>query len=155
MEPGDDSDLMAVRWRGGRPRRPPLECRECGLICERLVSPWRCLRSRCVYVYSYEDGDTTYFGCLEKVFSPELDLAAFLDDTGEVRGWPDPYGTIRATRAPRRHCPVVIERAYGEGVPEGCRNPGFYKGSAPEGRQGAGPPGAPFDGRGGRGPADE
>jgi len=68
----------AITWRGRREaERLHLECRECEVICERVIYPWQCLRSKCECIYSYEDEDTMYFGCLHKVFAPELDLAAF------------------------------------------------------------------------------
>jgi hypothetical protein len=135
MEPGERRAEGSVAWRRKRPRRPPLDCRECGAVCERLVSPWRCLRAGCPCVYSYQDEETTYFGCLHKVFAPELDLAAFLDEAGQVNRWSDPYGPIRATREPRVHCPVTVERAY-EGASAGqCRNPGFLHGYSPERRR--------------------
>lgn len=105
-----------------------LECRECEVICERVVSPYRCLRSGCSAVYAYEDGDTTYFGCVHKVFAPELDLAAF-DDPGEGRRRRvDPYGLVRVTRPPKPHCPVTIEQAYDtlHGT-AGCCNPTFFQ----------------------------
>ena len=134
MEPGEKKAEGSVAWRRKRPRRPPLECRECGAVCERLVSPWRCLREKCSYVYSYEDGDTTYFGCLYKVFAPELALAAFQDENGQVIRWPDPYGTIRATREPRVNCPVTVEPAYEALAAGRCRYLGFLHGSRAERR---------------------
>jgi hypothetical protein len=132
MEPAERRAEGSVAWRRKRPRRPPLDCRECGAVCERLVSPWRCLRAECQYVYSYKDDETTYFGCLHKVFAPDLDMAAFVDDCGRVNRWADPYGTIRATREPRVNCPVTIERAYEAGSAGRCRNPGFLRGHLPE-----------------------
>jgi hypothetical protein len=131
MECDDRRPEASSAWRRSKPRRPPLDCRECGAICERLVSPWRCLRSNCLCVYSYKDSETTYFGCLHKVFTPELDLAAFLDAGGEVCRVADPYGPIRATRAPRVHCPVTIERAYPGRSAGLCRNPSFFRGVPP------------------------
>ncbi len=83
-------------------------------------------------MYSYRDEETTYFGCLHKVFAPELDLAAFVDETGQVNRRADPYGSIRATREPRVHCPVSVERAYEGDYAAQCRNPGFLHGYFPE-----------------------
>ena len=105
-----------------------LECRECEVICERVVSPYRCLRSGCSAVYSYEDGDTTYFGCVHKVFAPELDLAAFDDPGTGRRRRVDPYGLIRVTRPPKPQCPVTIEQAYDtlHGTAH-CCNPTFFQ----------------------------
>ena len=68
---------------GEQRRASRLECRECQVICESVVSPWRCLKARNTCVYAFKDGESTYFGCLHKVFSPELDLKAF-----ESRGRP-------------------------------------------------------------------
>jgi len=56
-------------WRR-RLQRTRLECRECEVICERVVSPQNCLDSGCTAVYVYEDGETKMFGCLHKVFLP-------------------------------------------------------------------------------------
>ncbi len=113
-------------WRSRR-ERLRLECRECEVICERVVSPWRCLRSQCPCIYAFEDGETTYFGCLHKVFAPELDLAAFSQQKGRSGRGSDPYGTLRVSRTPRPECSITIEQAYeasGEGA--ACCNPTFF-----------------------------
>ena len=70
-----------VAWTR-RLQRTRLECRECEVICERVISPQHCLDSGCSSVYVYEDDDTKMFGCLHKVFSSELDLAAFSQRPG-------------------------------------------------------------------------
>jgi len=113
-------------WRTRR-ERSRLECRECEVICERVVSPWQCLRSGCACVYAYEDGETTYFGCLHKVFAPELDLSAFVDAKRRPGQGGDPYGPLRLNRPPRPECRITVERAYEP--PEGsdhCCNPTFF-----------------------------
>jgi hypothetical protein len=128
------ADRAAAAWRSQR-QRLRLECWECEVICERVVSPWHCLQSGCAYVYAYEDSETTYFGCIQKVFAPELDLAAFSavatrNEQGvvaRIRQGSDPYGLLRATRTPLPHCRATIEQAYaprpGRG---GCCNPTFF-----------------------------
>ena len=132
MGSSDNRAGETTAWRTGR-QRLRLECRECEIICERVIYPWQCLKSECSCIYSYADTETTYFGCLHKVFSPELDLAAF---TGERRlpdgqsGRPkgsDPYGPIRVARTPRPQCHVRIEHAY-EALSVGrhCCNPTFF-----------------------------
>jgi hypothetical protein len=134
MEWTDRRADEAVLWRTRR-QRLRLECRECEVICERVISPWRCLKSGCDAVYAYEDGETTYFGCLHKVFSPELDLAAFSpSEQGAARGRSDPYGAIRISRSPRPHCRVTIEQAYEVGSTGGmCCNPTFFHHPAGDG----------------------
>ncbi len=119
-------DREYTSWRSLR-QRLRLECRECEIICERVVSPWHCLKSACPYVYAYEDTDTSYFGCLHKIFSPELDLAAFgpVDDK-RGRGV-DPYGSLRVSRSPRAECSVRVEQAYvALSTPGSCCNPTFF-----------------------------
>lgn len=113
-------------WRSLR-HRLRLECRECEVICERVVSPWQCLKNSCPFVYVYEETDTSYFGCLHKVFSPELDLAAFCPE-GERKGrTADPYGSLRVTRSPRPECAVRVEQAYETlATPGCCCNPTFF-----------------------------
>lgn len=112
-------------WKSHR-KRLRLECRECEVICERVVSPWRCLKNSYRYVYVFKDADTSYFGCLNKVFTPELDLAAFERKSGSGRG-SDPYGSIRVARSPRSECPVTIEQAYAGAEGQwSCCNPTFF-----------------------------
>jgi hypothetical protein len=131
-----------------------LECRECEVICERVVHPWHCLRSGCEYVYAFEDDDTMYFGCLWKVFPGEFNMAVFADAPGGAeqdaatagsggtakRGRlarkgqrrrtvkaSDPYGAVRITRPPRPQCKVSIEQAYdGMSANTNCCNPVFF-----------------------------
>jgi hypothetical protein len=113
---------------GRRRCAPRLECRDCRIICESVVSPWFCLEAQQNCVYAFRDGESTYFGCLHKVFLPELDLGAFGDD-GESRPCrSDPYGPVRVAKAPRPQCPVSIERAYSTESPaDHCVNPGFVR----------------------------
>ncbi len=130
-----------------------LECRECNVICERVVYPWHCLKSNCENVYAYEDGETMYFGCLWKVFAAEFDMAVFCQVPGceasssesnpgaaankgrlarrggrrrRVRA-ADPYGAVRMIRPPRPQCHVRIEHGYDAStVGSGCCNPTFF-----------------------------
>jgi hypothetical protein len=91
------------------------------VICERVVYPSHCLRSRCPYVYAFDEGDTTYFGCVAKVFSVELDLAPY-----QPRSSKDAYGALKAQRQPRPECRAEVERAYGAKYTwHQCRNPLF------------------------------
>ena len=114
-----------VAWKR-RLQRTRLECRECEVICERVVSPQSCLDSGCSAVYVYEDGDTKMFGCLHKVFLPELDLAVFAQRTGRARG-PDGYGAVRLNRTPRRQCKITVEQGYpAAAATASCTNPTFF-----------------------------
>lgn len=117
----------ADHWKNRR-KRLRLECRECEVICERVVSPWHCLKSGCRYVYVFEDTDTSYFGCLNKVFAPELDLSAFRGKSGAAGKGGDPYGHLRVNRYPRPECRITIEQAYASPTAHiSCCNPTFFQ----------------------------
>jgi len=104
-----------------------LECRECEVICERVVSPWHCLRSGCRLVYVFQEGGSSYFGCLHKVFLPELALDAFVQDGAGSAGSRDPYGYLRVCRPPLPQCRVTVVQAYESlYTPAGCCNPTFF-----------------------------
>jgi len=119
----EDIRRLATVWERQR-HRLGLECRECEVICERVVYPWRCLRSGCKYVYAFTDSGSTYFGCLQKIFLPELDLAAFQAPEAQTA---DPYGMLKTARSPRLECKVTVERAYPNSFSErGCCNPAFF-----------------------------
>jgi len=115
----------SVAWKV-RLHRHRLECKQCDVVCERVVYPYRCLQSGCSAVYSYLEGDTTYFGCVHQVFLPELDLAAF-QRRGDPKSGEDPYGPLRVSGVPRLHCPVAVEQAYDKRfVRDKCTNPTFF-----------------------------
>lgn len=114
-----------VAWKR-RLQRVRQECRECEVICERVVSPQHCLDSGCSSVYVYEEDGTKIFGCVHKVFAPELNMAAFEERRGRSRG-ADVYGNIKVSRSPRRQCKVVVEQAYPAlAATAVCCNPTFF-----------------------------
>lgn len=123
----DRSDNVMLE-SGRRGSESMLECRTCGVICELVVSPWRCLRARRECIYAFEVEESVYFGCLHKVFTPELDLGVFESEGGVGGSRSDPYGPVRVARTPRAECPVTIERAY-SGVADvsSCSNPSFVR----------------------------
>lgn len=109
-----------------RLQRARLECRECEVICERVVWPQHCLDSNCSSVYVYEDDETKMFGCLHKVFAPDLDLAVFERRTGRGRGG-DAYGAMKATHAARKQCKITVEQGYPAlAATTLCCNPMFF-----------------------------
>ena len=118
-----DGTLLVTEHSAGS----ALECRECQVICELVVAPWRCVRGGRPCLYAHSDDDTTYLGCVHKVFLPELDASALEDADGAV-GRGDPYGLVRVFGAPRPQCPVTVERAYGfKAESGGCVNPAFLR----------------------------
>lgn len=127
----DCTDNKLTAWRNRR-RHMRLECRECEVICEKVVYPWQCLRSRCEGIYVYEDGETMYFGCLFKVFTAEFDVAVFSDNQADsprrrsIKS-SDPYGPVRVVHSPRPQCLINVEQAYEtQWGTQGCCNPTFF-----------------------------
>ena len=55
------------------------ECRQCCAFCDKLVEPRRCIEMDCPFLYAYENESTgrQYMGCLQKVFSVEIDVEMF------------------------------------------------------------------------------
>lgn len=118
------ADRLAAWTR--RLHRTRLECRECQVICEKVISPQHCLDSGCSSVYVYEEEGTRMFGCLHKVFLPELDMAMFSSEAGRDRV-PDRYGAIRLHRTPKRQCRVAVEQGYpAAAAATVCVNPTFF-----------------------------
>lgn len=117
----EDTKQIDASWRIRR-RRFRLECRECEVVCERVVSPSHCLSTNCRFVYSFSDEQGEYFGCLHKVFAPDLDLAAVRSGCSGAS-----YGVLKAANQPRSECRSSVEQAYARLVPNSCCcNPTFF-----------------------------
>lgn len=102
------------------------ECRQCCSFCDRLVLPSGCIEADCRYLYVYDDEETgaRYMGCLNKVFTAEIDVALFREAERTRHG----YGGVRMTRTPLPQCQSAVERAYGgDGEAFECANPGFFE----------------------------
>ncbi len=101
-----------------------LECRRCGVHCDRIVHPGACIERSCPFVYAYEAWGHTYMGCMQKVFTVEIDLD-LLEAAQRRRGG---FGGIRAQRAPLPMCRVEVAACYeGRADDLGCRNPEFHE----------------------------
>ena len=106
------------------PLRPQdeVECRRCGVHCDKVVYPGACVERACPFLYAYEDHGHTYVGCMQKVYAVEIDLD--LLRTAEARG--DGFGAVRAMRRPLPMCRVEVESCYESRTGElGCVNPEF------------------------------
>ena len=71
-----------------------MECRRCGVHCDKVVYPGACLRRACPFVYSYEAWGHTYVGCMQKVYGVEIDLDMLRAAEAHQPG----FGAIRAVR---------------------------------------------------------
>jgi len=99
-----------------------MECRRCGVHCDKVVYPGACISRGCPFVYSYEAWGHTYVGCMQKVFDVEIDLEMLRAAERRQAG----FGAIRAVRQPLPMCVAEIERTYdSRGEEPGCVNPEF------------------------------
>jgi hypothetical protein len=89
------------------------------------VLPAGCVASGCPFLYLYDDEATgrRYMGCMNKVFTGEIDVELFAQAQRTRHG----YGGVKMTGVPRAQCQTVVERAYdGSGEPFECVNPRFF-----------------------------
>ena len=102
-----------------------MECRRCGVHCDKVVYPGACLQRACPFVYSYEAWGHTYVGCMQKVYGVEIDLELLSAAERRSGG----FGAVRAVRTPLPMCHVEVEECYGaERAGElGCQNPEFHE----------------------------
>ncbi len=110
------------------PARLPLhpqdeaECRRCNVHCEKVVYPAACLERSCPFVYAYEEHGHTFMGCLQKVFTAEIDV----DLLWEAERTREGFGAVRARRGPLPMCESAVEAAFEHRESElGCLNPEF------------------------------
>lgn len=108
------------------PLRPQdeVECRRCGVHCDKVVYPGACVERNCPFLYAYEDHGATFVGCMQKVFDVEIDLMLLLAAESERGG----FGAVRARRGPLPVCKVEVDQCYAaRGSEIGCINPEFYE----------------------------
>ena len=100
-----------------------MECRRCGVHCDKVVYPGACLARGCPFVYSYEAWGHTYVGCMQKVYEVEIDLDMLRAAEARKPG----FGAIRAVRQPLPMCKAEVERTYASRLDDelGCINPEF------------------------------
>jgi hypothetical protein len=101
-----------------------IECRRCGVHCDKVVYPAACLSRSCPFVYAYEDHGHTYIGCMQKVYGVEIDLQ-MLEAAEATRPG---FGAVRATRKPLPMCHAEVEPCYENRADDlGCVNPEFFE----------------------------
>ncbi|HEV8603145.1 MAG TPA: hypothetical protein VGQ68_07065 [Gaiellaceae bacterium] len=111
--------------RQGLPLHPQdeVECRRCGVHCDKVVYPSACVERGCPFLYSFEELGRTYVGCMQKVFGVEIDLELLME--AEERG---EFGAVRANRRPLPMCRAEVESCYeARGDELTCVNPEFYE----------------------------
>jgi hypothetical protein len=106
------------------PATEEVECRRCGVVCQKVVHPQRCLEQSCPFLYAHEQFGRRYVGCMQKVFTAEIDLELLQRASRRRAG----FGAIRAVRLPLPICGAEVERAYEHREePLGCVNPEFHE----------------------------
>ena len=102
------------------------ECRQCATFCDRVIAPATCIADDCPNLYTYDDPLTgrRYMGCLQQVFTSEIDVELFRQAERTRVG----FGAVRLTNAPLRRCRFTVEQAYdGRGLAAyQCVNKKFY-----------------------------
>ena len=118
--------LNAVPRQTQTQRSSAGECRQCRTFCDKLVNPAGCLEMGCKFLYTYEDVRTggRFMGCMNKVFSAEIDFDLFLLAERAREG----FGGIKMTGSPLPHCQFSVERAYeGDGPGARVRQPALLR----------------------------
>jgi len=149
----DNKADQTATWRN-KQHRMRLECRECDVICQRVVHPWHCSHPtaststrtktarRCISAASTSLSRRVRHGGL---FRQRWPLAGQASPVEQRTGAPakselasrgagrrrikksDPYGPVRVTRTPRPQCKVRVEQAYDSlSASCVCCNPTFF-----------------------------
>ncbi len=106
-----------------------MECRRCGVHCDKVVYPAACVERACPFLYAYEQWGHTYVGCLQKVYDVEIDLDVLREAETRKGG----FGAVKARRQPLPMCRAEVSSCYESRSRElGCVNPEF--GELPQGR---------------------
>jgi hypothetical protein len=102
--------------------------------CERVVYPSHCVQSDCPRLYAHVDGGVTWIGCIDKVFTSEVDVDLLMQQEAGHPG----FGALRAEGPPRRECKAAIDRTFPHRDGGECTQPAF-RASHPEAPQGREP----------------
>jgi hypothetical protein len=108
------------------PLRPQdeLECRRCGVHCDKIVYPAACIEKSCPFLYAIEEFGHRYIGCLQQVFDVEIDVDLLAAAERTRAG----FGAVRAVRRPLPMCTSGIDACYTSRVDDlGCVNPEFHE----------------------------
>jgi hypothetical protein len=86
------------------------ECRRCASYCDRVIAPSTCVAAACPNLYAYDDPltDRRFIGCLQGVFTSEIDVELFAEAERTRAG----FGTVRLAREPLARCAFSVEQAY-------------------------------------------
>jgi hypothetical protein len=124
------NQFMASRETTRPPQELPLrpqdevECRRCGVHCDKVVYPAACVERSCPFLYAFEEVGRTYVGCMQKVYSVEIDLELLREAEARSPG----FGAVKASRKPLPMCHAEVESTYLSRSDDlGCVNPEFHE----------------------------
>ena len=101
-----------------------VECRRCGVHCDKVVYPAACVERSCPFAYAYEAHGHTWIGCMQKVYEVEIDLDLLREAERRAEG----FGAVKSTRSPLPMCKVAVEPCYEKRIDDlGCQNPEFFE----------------------------
>jgi hypothetical protein len=106
------------------PLRPQdeVECRRCGVHCDKVVYPAACIAKGCPFLYAIEEFGHRYVGCMQNVFDVEIDVDLLAAAERTRAG----FGAVKATRHPLPMCTTSVDECYESRAGElGCINPEF------------------------------
>ena len=102
------------------------ECRRCASYCDRVIAPATCVATECPNLYAYDDplSGRRYMGCVQGVFSTEIDVELFAEAERTRPG----FGSVRLAREPLARCGFTVEQAFESDGGEGfrCVNRRFF-----------------------------
>jgi hypothetical protein len=102
------------------------ECRRCSRYCDRVIAPASCVAAGCPNLYAYDDPHSgrRFMGCLQGVFSTEIDVELFAEAERTRPG----FGTVRMAREPLARCEFSVEQAFESDGGDGyrCVNRRFF-----------------------------
>jgi hypothetical protein len=107
------------------PLRPQdeIECRRCGVHCDKIVYPAACVERSCPFLYAYREFGHTYVGCMQRVYAVDIDL-----DLLEAAESEQGFGAVKAHRDPLPMCHAEVELCYEHRADDlGCVNPEFFE----------------------------
>jgi hypothetical protein len=108
------------------PLRPQdeVECRRCGVHCDKVVYPAACVAKACPFLYAIEEFGHRYIGCMQNVFDVEIDVDLLAAAERTRNG----FGGLRAVRNPLPMCTTSVDSCYESREGElGCINPEFHE----------------------------
>ena len=101
--------------------------------CERVVYPANCVAISCPRLYAHEEDGVTWIGCVDSVFTSQVDVEALMAMEASNPG----FGALRAEGAPRAECKAAIDRTFPQRDDGHCTEPAFRAShpEAPGGRE--------------------